>query len=594
MWSEPPGSRADVGRSRSRGHFEGQVTVTAGLDGQSENVPLGDGGDDAGLVPALQRSRIRDDARVARGRELMAVAQQGDDAQRRAATAEADELLRQARDEGNPYVVAELLRTASITRLVTPGGLDEVGTTLDELLEHARAHRLIVAEADAHALRANRMFRRNPEDHVVLDELANALAILEQEWPASPTLDATEWAEQVARALSDTAIVLHHLDIHEMAATLLARGQRYLEITGEQHSMVVLLFNRVRSLLLWGLQFERTGQPDQAARQFEAAAVLADEVEEHWRGHLFPDRANQRAADQVVVFAVAFALHRPGSEHLDRLAMLRERSVFPDDPILLDIAQARCLNAVGRHDEAVTLLEKYPHENDPVDKAEPAVRLSLVREIARLDRRSAASEDGVWQRYIDSLEAGLLSLQRARVSALRARIEHATLSRQHRMLALQALQDPLTGLPNRRALEQQLDALVTAHPGEPIAIAMMDLDGFKQINDRYSHAVGDAVLVAIAGTLRRLLRVTDLIGRYGGDEFVVLLPSSSLPTAAAVLDRAVSQVSALPHDQARGVTVSVGVTAVGQTDSAHTALARADEAMYAAKRLGGARVVAAR
>ncbi len=123
---------------------------------------------------------------------------------------------------------------------------------------------------------------------------------------------------------------------------------------------------------------------------------------------------------------------------------------------------------------------------------------------------------------------------------------------------------------------------------------MMDLDGFKQINDRYSHAVGDAVLVAIAGTLRRLLRVTDLIGRYGGDEFVVLLPSSSLPTAAAVLDRAVSQVSALPHDQARGVTVSVGVTAVGQTDSAHTALARADEAMYAAKRLGGARVVAAR
>jgi len=545
-------------------------------------------------VAAAEPFRIRDDARVVRGRELMAVAQRGDDAQRRAAAAEADELLRQVRDEGNPHLVAELLRTAGITRLVAPDGLDTVGTTLDELLEHARAHGLMIAEADAHALRANRMFRRNPEDHVVLDELASALAILEQEWPASPALDAKDWADQVARTLSDTAIVLHHLDIHEMAATLLARGQRFLEITGERHGMVVLLFNRVRSLLLWGLQSERTGQPDQAARQFEAAAVLADEVEEHWPGHLFPDRPNQRAADQVVVFAVAFALRRPGGEHLDRLAMLRERSAFPDDPILLDIAQARCLDAAGRREEAVLLLEKYPHENDPVDKAEPAVRLSLVREIVRLDRRSAASEDGVWQRYVDSLEAGLLSLQRARVSALRARIEHATLSRQHRMLALQALQDPLTGLPNRRALEQQLDALVTAHPDEPMAIAMIDLDGFKQINDSHSHAVGDAVLVAIAATLRRLLRATDLIGRYGGDEFVVLLPSASLPTAAAVLDRAVSQVSALPHDQAQGVTVSVGVTTVGQTDTAQSALARADEAMYAAKRLGGARVIAAR
>src|SRR6266536_2413324 len=115
----------------------------------------GDGYAESRVTPAY---RVCDHRLAKRTRELMAVAQRGDDAQRSAAVAEADSLIEQARQEPGPFLLTEALRAASIVRLVTPGQLDSVRVTLDELLDHARANALIIAEADAHALRANRAF----------------------------------------------------------------------------------------------------------------------------------------------------------------------------------------------------------------------------------------------------------------------------------------------------------------------------------------------------------------------------------------------------------------------------------------------------
>ena len=126
---------------------------------------------------------------------------------------------------------------------------------------------------------------------------------------------------------------------------------------------------------------------------------------------------------------------------------------------------------------------------------------------------------------------------------------------------------------------------------------MIDVDRFKQINDAISHARGDEVLRGVAAALRSSLRAPDLVARYGGDEFVVVLPDTAAGDAGAAMARARAAVAALPKRRRRRtpahrgrgdvVTLSVGVVAARPGEDATEVLARADAAMYAVKRAGG-------
>ena len=157
-----------------------------------------------------------------------------------------------------------------------------------------------------------------------------------------------------------------------------------------------------------------------------------------------------------------------------------------------------------------------------------------------------------------------------------------------------AFTDGLTGLPNRRFLDRQLDALISSarRHERPLAVALIDADRFKAINDRHGHAVGDEVLAELARRLGGRLRSADHLGRFGGEEFLALLPETDADAAAAVAEDLRAEVAGRPMQTAAGpLTVSVSVGwAAWDGEPPHGVVARADEALYRAKSGGRNRV----
>lgn len=162
-----------------------------------------------------------------------------------------------------------------------------------------------------------------------------------------------------------------------------------------------------------------------------------------------------------------------------------------------------------------------------------------------------------------------------------------------------ACTDGLTGIANRRHFferaEQELRR--ARRDGTPLALCMVDVDLFKQLNDRHGHAVGDRVLSTVAGCCQAVLRNSDVLGRYGGEEFVIALPLADLGTAAAIAERLREKVSALKLPMlgdATPLTVTVGISRVEEGESRlDPALLRADRALYEGKARGRNCVVVA-
>ena len=163
-----------------------------------------------------------------------------------------------------------------------------------------------------------------------------------------------------------------------------------------------------------------------------------------------------------------------------------------------------------------------------------------------------------------------------------------------------AITDPLTGLYNRRYMETHVTTLVeqALARGKPLALLVIDIDYFKAVNDLYGHAAGDDVLREFATRVKKSIRGIDLACRYGGEEFVVVMPETDMAVAAIVAERIRRRTASEPFAIREGagaidVTISIGLAALsGVADSAAAILKRADQALYRAKRDGRNRVVA--
>lgn len=168
----------------------------------------------------------------------------------------------------------------------------------------------------------------------------------------------------------------------------------------------------------------------------------------------------------------------------------------------------------------------------------------------------------------------------------------------YRMLRRSMHQDSLTGLLNHSSSKQRVDALVKAAVAEdlPLCVAMLDIDHFKRVNDTYGHPMGDQVIRSVAWLLKQRLRKTDAVGRYGGEEFLVILPQADAERAHQLLDRIRVDFSQFLHPVKRSsfsCTFSCGIAQLAPGLNGPALIKKADEALYKAKHQGRNQIVCA-
>ena len=218
--------------------------------------------------------------------------------------------------------------------------------------------------------------------------------------------------------------------------------------------------------------------------------------------------------------------------------------------------------------------------------------LCVIDRVPReLDLDQLSALEALSQQVVALLDLRLRNreLEQTRVELLAARSE---LTRINAALMRDALTDPLTGLANRRALDETLQALDRGDYGSEgeIAVAMLDIDHFKRVNDQHGHAVGDSVLRQLGGIARRAVRGMDLACRYGGEEVLLVLPDTPLAAARTVIERIRQAVGRIREPVP--FTLSIGLCA-GRLERHNlpALIRRADEALYTAKHQGRNRVV---
>jgi diguanylate cyclase len=441
-----------------------------------------------------------------------------------------------------------------------------------------------------------------------------ALAELESAWPVVERHD--DWSLRF-HCQNTTAVVFaqcgeyeESIDWHTQAAiTARAAGAETLE--------AMTLANLAGRWLDIGDRSQRAGQSD------EAKHAWAECVERNDRTMALVSRAGAIVARRVVATNRGVALARLGrfesaQNQLAEAEELCEQSRNLDGVAVVVLGRARMRLAQDRSEEAYRELANLIVRLEREKQAR--VGLQGVHELASelCEARGDVAEALRHHRRFHALHVELAderTQQKSRLLAIRLKTERALkeaaderaraerlvehnreLTRTTDRLQDEAHRDPLTGLANRRQLDAALArAFEGARTGlAPACVAMVDVDHFKAVNDTYSHQVGDRVLQQVARTLQAQARGHDLVGRYGGEEFCVILCRVDVTTAHQVCERlrsAIERADWAAIAPALKVTASFGMVDVASFNSLEDCLAATDERLYQAKRAGRNRVV---
>jgi two-component system cell cycle response regulator len=342
----------------------------------------------------------------------------------------------------------------------------------------------------------------------------------------------------------------------------------------------VVLFSRVRSLSRLKLVIDELRQREASGRKLGAIEAAAHRMAGGGGRVLVVDDNERQAARISDELAPE---HRPVIEPDPEKAHLTARG--PVDLVIV--------NAGAQAFDGLRLVAQM--RSDEATRHTPILTVVDLDDRRRMVKALELGANDVLARPIDPQELQA----RARTQIKRKRYTDFLRNNLDQSLEL-AVTDALTGLHNRRYMAGQLSALLqrAARGGEPVAALMVDIDHFKRINDTFGHDVGDAVLQEFAVRLASNVRTMDLPCRYGGEEFVVIMPDTRMDAAERIAERLRMHVAGAPFKVIKGgealtVTVSVGVAVTGEGgDTPDGLLKRADAAVYEAKTGGRNRVIA--
>ena len=341
----------------------------------------------------------------------------------------------------------------------------------------------------------------------------------------------------------------------------------------------VMLFARVRSLTRFKLVIDELRQREASGRRMGVIAGAAARLDGQGGRVLIIDD-NERQAQRVA--AELGVEHRPVVESDPEKA-----KISAGGPVDLVIINAAARGFDGLRLTAALRSEERTRHLPILAMVDPDDRARMVKALE-------IGVNDILPRPIDPQELAA----RARTQIRRKRYTDYLRNNLDQSLEL-AVTDQLTGLHNRRYMTGQLDSLVkrATMGGEPVSALLIDIDFFKKINDTFGHDIGDEVLREFALRLASNVRAIDLPCRFGGEEFVVIMPETSLADALRIAERIRMHVSGSPFKVAHGeelltVTISVGVSATsGAGDTPAALLKRADEGVYQAKASGRNAVV---